>query len=114
DFEARTMYTNDSGINIRKEASTDAEILMVVDVNTSLKVIGESGDWYQVETSQGNAYVSKDLLSNERTSVTNRGDIDRESKENDDNTKEENKSRSSTKSSSKPSSTSSVNTTTSS
>ena len=114
DFEARTMYTNDSGINIRKEASTDSEILMVVDVNTSLKVIGESGDWYQVETSQGNAYVSKDLLSNERTSVTNRGDIDRESKENDDNTKEENKSSSSTKSSSKPSSTSSSNSTTSS
>lgn len=114
DFEARTMYTNDSGINIRKEASTDSEILMVVDVNTSLKVIGESGDWYQVETSQGNAYVSKDLLSNERTSVTNRGDIDRESKENDDNTKEESKSSSSTKSSSKPSSTSSSNSTTSS
>ena len=62
DFEEKTMYTNNSATNIRKEASTDAEILMVVDINTSLKVIGETGDWYQVETSQGNAYVSKDLL----------------------------------------------------
>ena len=81
DFEEKTMYTNNSATNIRKEASTDAEILMVVDINTSLKVIGETGNWYQVETSQGNAYVSKELLSNKKVSVTNRGDIDRKTNE---------------------------------
>ena len=109
DFEEKTMYTNNSATNIRKEASTDAEILMVVDINTSLKVIGETGDWYQVETSQGNAYVSKELLSDKKVSVTNRGDIDRTAKQNDESTNKETTSSSSTTSSSKSSSKSSSN-----
>ena len=75
-FEARTMYTIDY-VNIRKEPSTSSKKIMVVEQNTALRVVGESGDWYEVETSQGNAYVSKDVLSKERVSVTNRGSIDR-------------------------------------
>ena len=75
-FEARTMYTIDD-VNIRKEPSTSSKKIMVVEQNTALRVVGESGDWYEVETSQGNAYVSKDVLSKERVSVTNRGSIDR-------------------------------------
>ena len=69
-FEEKTMYTNDSAVNIRAEANTNSDIIMVVEQNTELKVIGEEGDWYKVETSQGDAYVSKDLLSDKRTSVT--------------------------------------------
>ena len=69
-FEEKTMYTNDSAVNIRAEASTDADIIMVVELNTELKVIGEEGDWYKAETSQGDAYVSKDLLSSKKTAVT--------------------------------------------
>ena len=83
DFKQRVMYTEDI-VNIRKEPSTTAEIIMVVEQNTELTVIGESGDWYEVETSQGNAYVSKSVLSENRVSVTNRGNVDRtENKEND-------------------------------
>lgn len=73
DFEERTMYINDSFVNIRSEASTDSDIIMVVEQNTALNVIGEEGDWYIVNTSEGDAYVSKDLLSDERQSVTDRG-----------------------------------------
>ena len=69
-FEEKTMYTNDSAVNIRAEANTNSDIIMVVEQNTELKVIGEEGDWYKVETSQGDAYISKDLLSDKRTSVT--------------------------------------------
>lgn len=69
-FQEKTMYTNDSAVNIRSAANTNADIIMVVGINTELKVIDEDGDWYKVETSQGDAYVSKDLLSNKRTSVT--------------------------------------------
>lgn len=87
DFEERTMYTVDY-VNIRKEPSTSSDILMVVDQNTALKVVGESGDWYEVETSQGNAYVSKDVLSDTETEVTTRGNVDRttNSKETQDKT----------------------------
>lgn len=76
-FEEKTMYTNDSYVNIRKEPSTTSEIIMCVEQNTELTVVGETGDWYEVETSQGKAYVSKELLSEERTTVTNRGSVDR-------------------------------------
>ena len=78
DFTEKTMYTNNVA-NIRKEASSNADILMVVETNTSLKVVGETGDWYEVETSMGNAFISKDLLSNEKTTVTNRGNVTRTS-----------------------------------
>ena len=76
EFAEKTMYTTDV-VNIRKEPSTGSNIIMVVERNTALTVVGESGDWYEVETSQGNAYVSKELLSEEETSVTNRGNVDR-------------------------------------
>lgn len=76
-FEKRTMYTNDTYVNIRAKASTNSDRIMVVEQNTALTVIGETGDWYIVETSQGNAYVSKDLLSEEKTTVTNRGNVER-------------------------------------
>ena len=77
DFEARTMYTEDY-VNIRKEPSTTAEIIMTVEENTALEVIGEEGDWYRVNTSEGEAYVIKSALSNERIQTTNRGSVDRE------------------------------------
>ena len=75
-FEAKTMYAKDY-INIRKEPSTNADKLMVVSTNTALKVIGEEGDWYKVSTSEGNAYVSKGVVSDKKVTVTNRGDVDR-------------------------------------
>ena len=75
-FEERTMYTTDY-VNIRKEPSSSSDRLMTVEQNTALKVVGETGDWYEVETSQGNAYVSKELLSDKEVSTTTRGGIDR-------------------------------------
>ena len=76
EFETRTMYTQDY-VNIRREPSTTAEIIMTVAENTALEVIGEDGDWYRVNTSEGEAYVIKSALANERIQVTNRGSVDR-------------------------------------
>ena len=45
EFEERTMYATDY-VNVRREASSEAEVLMLVEPNTSFKVIGETGDWY--------------------------------------------------------------------
>ena len=84
-FEAKTMYTEDY-VNIRKEPSTTADIIMTVEENTALKVIGEEGDWYKVDTSEGEAYVIKSALSSERTQTTSRGSLDR--KANSDKTTE--------------------------
>ena len=76
EFEEKTMYTNDY-VNIRKEPNTTSDILMLVEINTELKVIGEEDNWYKVSTSEGDAYVSKDLLSNKKVNLTNRGNVDR-------------------------------------
>lgn len=73
-YTEKTMYVNDSFVNLRKEASTSADILMVVELNTKLTVIGESGDWYKVQTSEGEAYVSKKLLSTKQV-TSSRGGI---------------------------------------
>lgn len=84
-FEEKTMYTEDY-VNIRKEPSTTADIIMTVEENTALKVVGEEGDWYKVDTSEGEAYVIKSALSRERTQTTSRGSLDR--KANSDKTTE--------------------------
>lgn len=77
EFEKKTMYAKEEYVNIRKEPSTEAELVMTVERNTELDVIGETGDWYKVETSQGDAYISKELLSDKKVTVTNRGNVDR-------------------------------------
>ncbi len=76
-FTEKTMYTNDSYVNIRKEPNTSSNIIMTVEQNTELKVIGEEEDWYKVETSEGEAYVLKELLSDTKKAVTNRGNVNR-------------------------------------
>jgi len=81
-FEQKTMYTNDSYINVRKKASTSSEVVMVLALNTKLTVIGEEGDWYKVKTSEGEAYVSKALLSDKEIKTTSRGTVIRGATEN--------------------------------
>lgn len=70
EYKEKTMYTNDAYVNLRKQASTSSDILMTVEINTKLIVIGEDGDWYLVKTSEGNAYVSKELLSDKQTTTS--------------------------------------------
>ena len=75
-YEEKTMYINDSFVNIRKEPNTSSKIIMTVELNTKLTVIGEDGDWYKVKTSEGNAYVLKELLSSKKVNeVTTRGQV---------------------------------------
>ena len=81
-FEEKTMYAKDY-INIRKEPNTSSDKVMVVSTNTALKVIGEEGDWYKVSTSVGEAYVSKNVVSDKKVTITNRGDVDRYEENND-------------------------------
>lgn len=74
-YSQKTMYINDSYVNVRKGASTSSDVLMVVELNTQFTVIGEEGDWYKVKTSSGNAYILKTLLSDEKKATTSRSGI---------------------------------------
>lgn len=71
--QEKVMYVNDSYVNLREKPSTSSEILMTLEINTKLTVIGEEEGWYKVKTSEGNAYVSKELLSDKETGTTSRG-----------------------------------------
>ena len=81
ELEKKTMYAKEEYVNIRKEPSTDSELVMTVERNTEIDVIGETGDWYKVETSQGEAYISKELLTDKKVTVTNRGKFNRTKEE---------------------------------
>ena len=72
-YKEKTMYINDSYVNVRQKPSTSSKILMTLTQNTKLTVIGEEGDWYKVSTSKGNGYVLKKLLSSSRTTTTRGG-----------------------------------------
>lgn len=68
----KILYISESSVNVRKEPNTSSKIMMVLGLNTKLTVIGESGDWYKVKTSEGNGYVLKKLLSSKQM-TTSRG-----------------------------------------
>ena len=74
-YTEKTMYISESSVNLRKEPNTSSEIIMVVGLNQKLTVIGESGDWYLVKTSEGNAYVLKTLVADKQTSTSRGGSL---------------------------------------
>lgn len=69
----RIMYTT-ATVNIRSTpeatSKTGDNLLGTEPINTELKVIGETGDWSQLESYQGKeAYVKTSLLSKTKTEV---------------------------------------------
>ncbi len=58
-----TLYVNVEAVNIRENPNTSSEINDSADKNTSVKVTGESGDWYKVEVNGVKGYIMKKYLS---------------------------------------------------
>lgn len=71
-------YINWESINVRKEPSTDAEVLGTLLLNTEVKVLSEEKDWCKIEYKEGFGYVAKRLISDSKTEVTSRGEVDRD------------------------------------
>lgn len=67
-----TKYISGSSVYIRNEPSTDADIVISLIKNTDVTVVGENGDWYKVKYNNYEGYIYKELLSDEKTSQTNR------------------------------------------
>ena len=74
-YTKKTMYVKEEYVNLRKKASTSSDVLMVVGVNTKLTVVGEDGDWYKLDTSEGEAYVSKKLVSDTKVTTSRSGGV---------------------------------------
>ncbi len=59
----KTLYVNTDTVNLRKEASTDSEIVTRLSLNTSVDVYVEENGWSKVKVNGNEGYISSSLLS---------------------------------------------------
>lgn len=62
----KTLYVNTTTVNLRKEASTDSEIVTRLSLNTSVDVYAEENGWSKVKVNGNEGYISSSLLSTEK------------------------------------------------
>ena len=58
-----TMKVSADSVNIRKSASTNAEVISGTSKGATVKVIAKEGEWYKVDTEDGIGYIKAELLS---------------------------------------------------
>ena len=78
-FTVRKGYINvSSSANVREKASTSANVVTTLTRNTQVYIIGEEGDFYQIEYKTFTGYVAKSLISGTSLEeVTSRGSAER-------------------------------------
>lgn len=65
--ERKIMYAADRTVNIRKEPNIESEKLGEYEVNNEVTVVGEPKEgWYKIDYNGQYAYISEELLSNEK------------------------------------------------
>ena len=62
----KTLYVNTTTANLRKEASTDSEVVSKLSLNTSVEVYAEENGWSKVKANGNEGYISSSLLSAEK------------------------------------------------
>lgn len=77
-IEQKTMYVNASSIYVRKGPGTNYEAVDSLILNSAVIVTHEVGDWYKVKVSGIEGYIAKRLLSETKQDITSRGDVERE------------------------------------
>lgn len=59
---ATIATVNTDTLKLRKEASTDSDVLSLLNLGEKLEVIEKAGDWYKVKVNNKTGYVSKDYI----------------------------------------------------
>lgn len=70
---SKTLYVNSATVRVRREASTSAEIIASIPVNTAVEVVAEQGEWSKVKVNGKEGYISSSLLSATKQETTSRG-----------------------------------------
>lgn len=98
-YQEKTAYISESSVNMRKGAGTSYSILKVLSLNSQLTIIGEEDGWYKVKSGNTTGYVSKEFVSDTKTTTTRGNNTSRtenveskNDKETDDTKKDSNKS----------------------
>lgn len=68
----KTGYVTTDGINFRKEANTDSQVLRVLITNLKVNIIKEEGDWYKVTYKDETGYILKKYVSEKEVKTTSR------------------------------------------
>ncbi len=68
-IESKTGYIKVDGANLRKSASTTADILTVLYKNSEVTVLSTENGWSKVKTNNFEGYVSAELISDTKVSV---------------------------------------------
>ena len=64
-------------VNVRETASTSATVIITLNPNTEVKVVGEENDFYKIEYKEYKGYVAKRLISDSQVQVTSRSSASR-------------------------------------
>ena len=70
EYTEKTGYVSESSVNMRKGAGTSYNIVKVLSLNTQVTITGEEGNWYKVKVGNTTGYVSKDYVSDTKTTTT--------------------------------------------
>ena len=69
--QASTGNVNTETLNLRKEASTSADILKLLSQGDEVEIVSESNGWYKVKYKDTEGFVSKEYIT-----VNNQEEID--------------------------------------
>lgn len=78
---ASTATVTANTVNLRKDASTTAEVIETLTQNTSLEIISQEGDWYKVKHGDNVGYVRNDLLKLNSETTSTQGEETQQSTE---------------------------------
>ena len=53
---------NQETIRMRKEASTDSNILTLISLNEEVEILSEENEWYKIKYKTYTGYIIKDML----------------------------------------------------
>ena len=82
--ESTIGYISAGSVNVRESASTSSEVLTTLTRNTKVTVESIENGWAKISTTSGvSGYVSNQYISSEQVTETNRGDVERTSRENE-------------------------------
>ena len=90
--KGKTVEITTETLNLRKEPSTEADIVAQISIGDECELLGEDGDWYQVQYGEYTGYISKEyaeVVGEEDNTVTgNNGSDNNETTGNKNNTTE--------------------------
>ncbi len=70
---AKTVIVTTDGLNLRREASTDSEVMDIIEINKEVEYVEEQGNWYKVKYNGMTGYISKDYAKIKDESTSSSG-----------------------------------------